>query len=245
MQKVLWIFLALALMIGAQAGAKVGTMTGVESQCVAVDNAEIPKAPPVAFGATDEVVFFEDFESGAVGWEYWDLTDVSSWHVDDFNAYSGNSWWCGDSMWNGYFNLWLQYLVTPTLDLSVTSNAQLSFKVRWAMESTTAFPPPPPYDGWDGCNVWISTDNGTSWDVIEPISPAYTCTDLSSFTIVWGFDPGIAGWADSSGGWQDASVIARATVIAAVAHFIVRASSGVLRILPICSTLLAPTPAGG
>ena len=69
----------------------------------------------------DSTIFFEDFEAEPTDWETQDLTDIGpQWHPDTFNAYSGNSWWCGDPMWGGYFNLWLQYLVTPTLDLSVT-----------------------------------------------------------------------------------------------------------------------------
>ncbi len=154
----------------------------------------------------DSTIFFEDFEVEPTDWETVDLTDIGpQWHPDTFNAYNGNSWWCGDSFFGGYFNLWLQYLDTPTLDLSLSANPQLTFKVRWAMESTSGFPPPAPYDGWDGCNVWISTDSGTNWEVIEPVSPAYTSTNLSGFGTVWGFGPGIPGWADSSGGWLDAT----------------------------------------
>ncbi len=154
----------------------------------------------------DSTIFSEDFEVEPTDWATEDLTDIGPmWHPDPFSAYNGNSWWCGDSLWMGYFNLWLQYLDTPTLDLNTTSNPELTFKVRWAMESTTIYPIPPPYDGWDGCNVWISADNGSTWDVIAPLSPAYTCTSLSCFGTVWGFGDGVAGWADSSGGWLDAT----------------------------------------
>ncbi len=154
----------------------------------------------------DSTIFFENFEVQPTAWETADLTDVGpQWHPDPFNAWSGNSWWCGDSLWMGYYNLWLQYLVTPTLNLQGASSPQLTFRVRWAMESTTTSPPPPPYNGWDGCNVWISTNNGGTWQVLQPISPGYTCTSLSSFGSVWGFGAGIPGWADSSGGWQPAT----------------------------------------
>ncbi|MBU1651209.1 immune inhibitor A, partial [bacterium] len=154
----------------------------------------------------DSVIYFEDFETEPTDWETQDLTDVGpQWHADPFNGYEGNSWWCGDSLLMGYYNLWMQYLDTPTLDLSLTANPQLTFNVRWAMESTTTSPPPPPYDGWDGCNVWISTDNGSNWDVLTPIAPAYTSASLSSFGTVWGLGSGIPGWADSSNGWLNAS----------------------------------------
>jgi len=154
----------------------------------------------------DSTIFFEDFETEPTDWTTEDLTDVGpQWHPDPFNAYAGNSWWCGDSLWMGYYNLWLQYLVTPTLNLQAATNPQLSFRARWAMESSTGVAPPPPYNGWDGCNVWISTDDGANWQVIQPISPSYNCSSLSSFGTVWGFGPNIPGWADSSGGWQLAS----------------------------------------
>ncbi|RJP78271.1 MAG: T9SS C-terminal target domain-containing protein [Candidatus Zixiibacteriota bacterium] len=169
---------------------------------------EVPNISVPAADGTDEdsTIFFEDFEMEPTGWTREDLTDVGpQWHPDPFQAWSGNSWWCGDSLWMGYYNLWLQHLVTPTLNLQGTANPTLSFRVRWYMESTTNSPAAPPYNGWDGANVWISTNGGTTWQVISPTSPPYTCTSLSSFGTVWGYGSGVPGWADSSGGWLQAS----------------------------------------
>lgn len=126
-------------------------------------------------------------------------------HSDSYNAYDGVSWWCGDPSINGYNNAWLQYLDTKPIDLTGTSNPSLTCMVNWSMEDPAGVDPP--YDGWDGCNVWISTDSGKTFSVIDPVSPAYTCQSLWSFGEPdQGFNMGvgIAGWAGLSNGWQEA-----------------------------------------
>ncbi len=130
--------------------------------------------------------------------------DEEHFHTDDYNAYDGKSWWCGDSTINGYNNHWLDYLETPVIDLSGTTSPALSFKGYWAVESTGG--EDPPYDGWDGCNVWISTNGGEIFSVITPTSPVYDCGHLWSFGHPgqgFGMGTDIAGWAGSSGGWKN------------------------------------------
>ena len=127
-------------------------------------------------------------------------------HPDTFNAKDGKSWWCGDPDVGGYENHWLQYLDTPVIDLTVTSNPVLYFDAFWAVEDPADTDPP--WDGWDGCNVWISTDGGKTFSVIEPLSPAYACHHLWSFGHPeqgWDLGENIAGWAGKSGGWVDVS----------------------------------------
>ncbi len=102
----------------------------------------------------------------------------------------------------GYDNHWLQYLVTPSLNFTGISNAMLTFKLYYAVEAPGG--EPPPYDGWDGCNVWVSLNGGTTWQVVNPQFPAYNCQNLYSFGEEWGMGAGIAGWGGSSGGWVDA-----------------------------------------
>ena len=46
-------------------------------------------------------------------------------HPDAFNASDNMSWWCGDPQLSGYDNHWLQYLDTPIIDLSSTTNPLL------------------------------------------------------------------------------------------------------------------------
>ena len=71
--------------------------------------------PTVPWSPTDEdvAIFQEDWENGIGGWETVDVTATGlAWHTDDFNAYSGKSWWCGDPVIGGYDNHWLQYLIS-------------------------------------------------------------------------------------------------------------------------------------
>jgi C1A family cysteine protease len=123
-------------------------------------------------------------------------------HPDRFNAYDQMSWWSGDSAIGGYDNHWLQYLDTPILDLSNTNEPQLSWMGFWAVEDSTGAIAP--YDGWDGCNVWVSQDGGKNFKVAYPTSPKYTCQSLWSFGHPeqgWDMGEGIAGWVGKSGGW--------------------------------------------
>jgi len=125
-----------------------------------------------------------------------------AWHPDTFQAYDGLSWWCGDPLIGGYKNKWLQYLETYMLDLTCTVNPVLTFMANWSIESPigTIYP----WDGWDGCNVWISTNGGRTYEVLQPVTPDYYCQHLWSFghpEMGWGMGTNIPGWAGSSDGW--------------------------------------------
>ncbi|MCK4447828.1 MAG: hypothetical protein KAW56_12205, partial [Candidatus Marinimicrobia bacterium] len=125
-----------------------------------------------------------------------------AWHPDTMNAYDGKSWWCAKPEIAGYENGWLQYLETPIIDLSNTTSPSLRWMGNWSVENPDGAEEP--YDGWDGCNVWISTDGRKSFDVARPNSPAYDCQSLWSFGDAeqgWNMGPGIPGWCGSSDGW--------------------------------------------
>jgi len=131
-------------------------------------------------------------------------TTEKHFHADTYNSYNGKSWWCGDTSISGYDNHWLDYLETPIIDISNTDSLKLKFKGYWAVEDSAYAEDP--YDGWDGCNVWISTDGGENFIVIDPISPVYDCGHLWSFGHPgegWNMGTDIAGWAGESGGWVD------------------------------------------
>ena len=57
-------------------------------------------------------------------------------HPDNFCAWEGHSWWCGDSVIGGYNNNNLQFLETPLIDLSNTILPQLNCMGFWALEDT-------------------------------------------------------------------------------------------------------------
>jgi len=123
-------------------------------------------------------------------------------HPSEFQSFDGSSWWCGDPRVGGYLNHWLQYMDTPVIDLSLTESPRLTFQTKWVIEDPAGATPP--WDGWDGANVWISTDSGATFTVLEPIQPAYTCSSLWAFgdrDQGWDMGTDIAGWAGHSGGW--------------------------------------------
>ncbi|MBN1154747.1 T9SS type A sorting domain-containing protein [candidate division KSB1 bacterium] len=125
-------------------------------------------------------------------------------HSDSTQSYDGLSWWCGDPQLSGYGDCWLQYLDLPMLTLSNTTIPTLSLIGRWALEDPTLLSPVLKiYDGWDGCNVWISTDGGIHFELAYPSHPAYNCQSLWSFgsPTLWDIGTGIAGWAGRSSGW--------------------------------------------
>lgn len=115
------------------------------------------------------------------------------WHVSEFQSYAGTSWWCGDPDLGGYPDATVQYLSLPALDLTSSNNPVFSFMLDWDIEDPGGADAP--FDGWDGANVWISTDRGENFEVIEPVSPAYTCSALSAWGDYWeiGLVPGWAG----------------------------------------------------
>jgi hypothetical protein len=170
---------------------------------------------PQAYSADDDsVIYYETFESGAGGWITVDLTDPGpKWHTDDYNAYEGRSWWCADSLLVGYDNNWLQFLITPTLNLSTATDPVLTFKQYIAVEPASVWGV---FDGWDGCNVWASVTGGNTWQILYPVSPPYNSQSLYSFGWRWEMGSGVPGWSGYSGGWQEVAVDLSAFTVANV-----------------------------
>jgi len=132
------------------------------------------------------------------------------WHPDEWNAYqgSGTSWWMADTAnYNpgGYDNDWYVVLETDLFVLS-GSDLQLTFYHRYALENPDgASDYNINYDGWDGINVRISVNGGSTWDVLTDPVPAYTCTSLWSFGGIHLEGPGIPGWAGRQMDWTQVS----------------------------------------
>lgn len=173
-----------------------------------VDYAPISPLPERDGADEDSVLFFEGFENGIGEWTTVDLTAPGfMWHLSEENAFEGNSWWCSDEELGGYDNHWLQYLVSPVINLTEHQGEEitLTFKVLWAVEDpAVGQAPPDPFDAWDGCNLWISTDGGDDWEVFEPVTPEYTHDNLYAFGEEWHFEGETPGWCASSDGWVDA-----------------------------------------
>ncbi|MBN2280362.1 MAG: T9SS type A sorting domain-containing protein [Candidatus Marinimicrobia bacterium] len=131
-----------------------------------------------------------------------DSQDPVIFHQSSRNAYSGKNWWCGTKELGGYGNHWLQYLETPVIDLSSASNPELNFMAKWSIESPDYAEAP--YDGWDGWNVWFSTDGGENYTLMEPQYPEYTSNALWAFGHPeqgWNMGTSVKGWAGASPHW--------------------------------------------
>ncbi len=163
----------------------------------------------------DTLIYFEDFEGDNVleEWESFNYNpaDPSAWHTDTWNAFEdGTSWWCGTDDVEGegvygYDNAWLQYLDTPVLDFSnAVDNLTLDFVLQHGSEAGIPGPNYEGFDGWDGGSVFISLDNGVTWEVLENPSYEYNAESLYAF-FSRGVGDSIAGWRDVSEGWVECS----------------------------------------
>lgn len=156
---------------------------------------------------TADTLFFETFDNDAPGWVSIDQTDVGEkWYLDTYEAYggSGESWRVADPSLGtngGYSSHWYQVLDTDPI--TVTANAELTFYFRLKVEASGG--EPTGYDGWDGVNVRISTDGGSTWSVLTPTSPAYTATSLYSFGDEFGEGQGVPGWNGDMSTWTQAT----------------------------------------
>ena len=130
----------------------------------------------------------------------------SHWHIDSWNAYDGESWWVADpslGKQGGYSNGWYESIDTDPISLTGT-NIILQFYHRYSVEDPAGASSP--YNGWDGMNVRISTDDGGTWEVLQNPVPAYSNSSLYSFGEQHGEGPGIPGWTGSLNTWTSVSV---------------------------------------
>jgi len=146
-------------------------------------------------------IFFENFE-GTTGWTGLDLTvPAAMWHIDDFNTPdgTGTSWWMGDPTIGGYYDH--SYVTLDSPEILVPTSGHLTFDLNYNVEDPAGAEVP--YNGWDGCNIRISTNSGSTWSVISG-TPAYSSSSLYSFGFEHGEGANIPGYTGSSGGWVSA-----------------------------------------
>jgi len=186
--------------------AFIALMIFIVSTVFAANLTESPKATVSRQNRYEVVAYSEDFESGATGWTHSDgAVSPNNWHIYNVGGTHGNVWWMGDpslatgSNIGGYHNH--QYLVLDTPQVTLPStNPTLTFSLNYAVEALGGTGQ---YNGWDACNVRISTTNGASWTVISG-TPAYNATSCYSFGFEHGEGVGIPGWGGSSNGWVNA-----------------------------------------
>ncbi len=152
-----------------------------------------------------DTLFFDGFESGDLSAWGTGLIPVQ-WHITSgSHAIEGNSWWSGNEDLGGYGDYWMHLLVTPDIELpaSPSGNLVLSASVNIGVEE----PPTSPtdvgggllVDGWDGAQVRITTDGGTTWHLLEP-EGGYPCHMMFGFIVNEGDTTLAAGWGGSFSG---------------------------------------------
>ncbi|RPH92651.1 T9SS C-terminal target domain-containing protein [candidate division KSB1 bacterium] len=168
--------------------------------------------PQRANSHLDETLLSENWESGTLnGWEVVDLTAVpGQWHLDDYQAFggTGTSWWVGNPEINtngGYDNEWYMVLDMPSLTLPA-GTPMMRFWHRYKVEDPSSADPP--YNGWDGMNLRISTNGGTNWMVIPStaLTPVYDRTSLYGFGVQHCEGPNIPGWCGTNTTWHQQTV---------------------------------------
>ena len=198
MSKVRWFGLVLAalfLVSGAFAGPELVKAPNASDVGRAIAN-------PNSIDELDEdtVEWSEDFESGLDSWTWVNAlaqTDIY-WAADDASANTGTyAWYCSDGE-GGYGSHWLQWLMTPALDLSGTTAATVDFMFRLSCEGSD----------WDGAAVWVfygpDEDNLTA----EPLTPTGTTYNnvnpINGFTGEFFLAEG-PGWSGDFLDWSAAS----------------------------------------
>ena len=110
--------------------------------------------------------FLEDYYSVSM----MDPSELA-WHASDFNAWANLSYWCGKEDIDGYLDSWLQFLDSPPIAIP-SSGYELTTMMAWGIESPEgASVAGTCTDGWDAANVRVSTDGGSTWDLLTGSDP--------------------------------------------------------------------------
>lgn len=156
----------------------------------------------------DEIITYQEiFENGNDGWSFADGTIPPNLFHNYNSPTDGWVWWMGDPALATGSNIGRyhekQYLVldTPAIQVS-SSNALLTFTLNYNVESPVGATTP--YDGWDACNIRISTDGGSIWSILVG-TPAYNVLSAYSFGYEHREGTNIPGWGGTSNGWLNAS----------------------------------------
>ena len=147
-------------------------------------------------GSKDVVCYDETFASGI----------EHMFQAGSFLSYDSLSLWLGNSELDRYHRNFVSFLDLPLLDLKAANRPLLSLQSQWYFcrsviwESRSYF---------DGFNVWISQDSGSTFELLQPTVGEYNCHSLVPFgyftdtNIPWQFKINtLDGWADVQSSWQ-------------------------------------------
>ena len=157
---------------------------------------------PMATDELDDPVVIYNFEIDDLSEWTWgnNRQQESFWAASDYQPHGGtNSWRPYNPEYGnngGYANTWYQRAFTPALDLTATSEPELTFWFKLVCEESGD--EPTGYDAWDGANFWIRYTNGDDEVVTDVVTTfdgtAYNGTSYFSFGHEWFYGPGIPGW---------------------------------------------------
>ena len=135
-------------------------------------------------------VFVDAFEDGASGW----TTDTSTlWHLTTNDANSPtHSFWCGDDTLGTYSDSMSDSLYSPIINLTDYEDATLSFWQWYDIEDG--------YSHYDGGNLKISTDGGSSWNLLGSYQNPYPVSSASSGNSGISGEPCFTG---TTAGWEE------------------------------------------
>ncbi|MDD2228208.1 MAG: C25 family cysteine peptidase [Candidatus Cloacimonetes bacterium] len=136
---------------------------------------------PISFGVGASG-FSEDFESDNGSFVASPTTNGWQWGVSSQGAYSGTQVW--GTLLNSQYSANANYTLT-TPSVFIGTDVSLEFWHKYNTETN-----------WDGGQVKISTNNGSSWTRINPVG-GYPVSNVSALS-----GPGYAG---NSGAWVQAS----------------------------------------
>jgi hypothetical protein len=153
----------------------------------------------------DVVAYQMTSENGMANWTTFDaMQPAGMWHLsamataENIQPEGTLSWWMGDEAIGGYHNN--NYVALDTPEIVLPANTHLTFQLAYNCEPPAAAGQ---YDGWDGCNIRLSTDGGETWAILTG-SPTYNAEDMYSFGFIFGEGDDIPGWGGSSNGWVNA-----------------------------------------
>jgi len=132
-------------------------------------------------GGTKGNLFYDDCESGNIGWVAGSKPPKIHWHRSAYRANSGTvSWYCGDEATHKYSWGYSDAIVSPYIDLTPVRNTNpciVNFKIWPGLDDGT--------DGdgtFDNYTVDITIDSGNTWVGINPyiyIDNSQTWSDQS------------------------------------------------------------------
>ena len=117
-----------------------------------------------SIGRSSTTVLSEGFEGGVMppaGWTHIQYNTVRTWQIDNYDPHSG-TYYANCLYDETYSDVQDEWMITPSMNFSGQGYEEVYLSFWWLMSYYWGVNP---YDNYD-CNVYITTDNGTTWDLL-------------------------------------------------------------------------------